>query len=270
MKLSQTIRNITLPTLLILSAGMTQAKKEKNLITNGEFSKYKLEMWLVGVTNAYGQELDYKVTKKTIRFKEITEMSPKYVTLGQYVEIEKGKAYEVSFDTMTSAEAKSQSGLNFNIGRPGFARINKKNKSYDHARGKFALSTDWTTTKLTFTGVYDTDNRDYAGRKVKGIEEKKIWKALENETKEVKAPTWLVLNIGGMAGDLHIRNVVIKEISKEEAALNENKQAKEDKPEAIEEDGKELSKEEKKAAREKKKIEREKKKAAREAKKVDE
>lgn len=246
MKTTQLIKVLASSTFLSISLGIAQAQEAKNLVSNGDFSKSKLEMWLVGVTNKYGQELEHKVTKKSIQFKEIREMSPKYVTLGQYVDIEKGKTYQVSFDTKTSAGAKSQGGLSFSIGRPGFARLDKKNKSYDHARGKFEVSDDWKTTTVTFTGLYDTDNKDYAGRKVKGADEKSVWEAADKETQASKGPTWIVFNIGGMTGDFHLQNVVIKEVA-EAADTGKAKSDKEDEKK-VEED-KELTREEKKAAR---------------------
>jgi len=270
MKTTQFITTLAAASLLVISPSILQAKptkKAKNLVHNGDFSSSKLKMWLVGVTKKYGQELDHKVTKKTIHFKEIREMSPKYVTLGQYVDIQKGKTYQVSFDTKTSPEMKG--AFNFNIGRPGFARLDKKIKTYDHVKSKLASSKDWKTTTITFTGAYDTDNKDYAGRKVKGADEKIVWTALDKETNSAKGPTWIVFNLGGVSGDVHIQNVVIKEVPKgaddgKEAKPEEKEEPKKDKKDEEAKDDKELTKEEKKAAR---KAEREKKKAEREAKK---
>ena len=71
MKTTQFITVLAGSSLLAISPSIANAKSdktEKNLVTNGDFSQSKLEMWLVGITNAYGQELEYKVTKKTIHF----------------------------------------------------------------------------------------------------------------------------------------------------------------------------------------------------------
>lgn len=258
MKTIQLLKILTISSALILGTGLVQAKpakgkKGKNLVTNGDFSRSKLKMWLVGITTKYGQDLDHKVSKKSIHFKEIKQMKPKYVTLGQYLDIKKGKKYQVSFETKTSADLRGR--FNFNIGRPGFARFNKK-VDYDHTRGKIAFSTDWKETKINFEGEYNTDNKNYAGRKVKGKDEKKVWELLDKKTGREIGPTWIVFNLGGVEGDVYIRNVVVRELPKDAADANAE-DANGDK------EAKELSKEEKKAAR---KAERERKKKEREQK----
>ena len=253
MKKNQIITAIAATTLLAISTSPLHAKlnskaKVKNLVENGTFSKSKLKLWLVGITKKYGHELKHKVTKKTIHFKGIKGLSPKYITLGQYVDIQKGKAYQVSFDTMTPS---MKGKFTFNIGRPGFARLITKNRDYDHLHSKLELSKDWKTTTFNFTGGYDTDNKNYAGRKVNGMKEKKVWEKLDPQpgtnTKAKIGPTWIVFNLGELTGDCHIRNVVITEVAAE-AKKQGAEQAKEDAKEK-DDTAKDLTKEEKKAAR---------------------
>ena len=252
MKPTQIISILTVSALLTFSANSASAKKEKkakDLITNGDFSSSKLKMWLVGVTEKYGVDLKPKVKKKCIEFNGIVEMSPKYITLGQYVEIEKGKKYEVSFEVKTSENIKGK--FSCNIGRPGYARVKKNFKGYDHIRINLSPANDWSKVTKTFTGLYDTDNNGQEGKK--GNDKlKKEWAEKEKGMMLSEAPTWIVFNLGGVKGDVHLRNVTLKEIPNDGKA----DEVKEDNKEEVQE----LSKEEKKAARAAKKKAREEKK----------
>ncbi len=200
-----------------LITGVTAGRKD--IVKNGDFGSRKLEYWqLFGNENKYGKKITPKISKHSITCSGLIWASPGYLTLSQYVHIEKGKKYKLTFES--KIEPGSEGEVFAFLRRPPYAKVKgKKTKGKDrlthHIKPtQFTPTTEWTPVTIEFTGVYQTDNGDLAKR---GPKQKAALKKDKAKWKNVGtdpgiAPTLLVFQLGGIKGGVSLRKVVIVEV----------------------------------------------------------
>ncbi len=202
---------LALLSILAIAFTPTLQAKEKNLVEKGDFSGRNLEPWHLGVTKKYDEEAPYKTQKHAIHFTDLKPTGLKYLTLSQYIEIKKGKSYQVSFDVKIAEGTEGK--ISMSVGRPGFAQPMQESDVYDHLKPlKFVPETEWKTFTYTFSGVYKTDNKDAKKKGRKELKEK--WKKIGTGTDPGVAPSWIIFNLGAMKGELFLRNVKVVEVKK--------------------------------------------------------
>jgi len=203
-----------------LITGVTAGSKD--IVHNGDFRSKKLEYWqLSGSKNKYGKKITPKISKHSITCSELILASPRYLILSQYVNIEKGKKYKLTFEAKIG-EGTEGEAFAF-LRRPTYAKVKgnrnvkRKDRGYETHHIKptqYKPTTEWKPFTIEFTGLYKTDNGDLVKRGPKQKEalkkDKEKWKNMG--TDPGIAPTLLVFQLGGLKGEISIRKVSIVEV----------------------------------------------------------
>ena len=187
----------------------------KDIVKNGDFPSRKLEYWqLTGGEKKYGKKIKPKISKHSITLSELILASPGYLTLSEFVHIDKDKKYKLTFEA--KMEEGSEGELFVFLRRPHHAKTKAKDGERHHVkRTQYKPTTKWSSFTVEFTGMYQTDNGDLAekrGPKQREamLKDKAKWKNLG--TDPGIAPTVLVFQLGGFKGETSLRKVKIVEV----------------------------------------------------------
>lgn len=197
--------------LAVTCSPTLHAKKpeDKNLVENGTFKGSKIKPWIFVNPKSYGKTIRPKTTKSVFTISGLESKAAHYLALHQYIDLEMGATYTLTFDCKMGKESSGKIVLN--VGRPRFARPLMRHDAYFHLTNKTVqLDAEWKTYEYTFTTTYKTDNDPVFKRNFDRSKESKRWREIAKNDPGI-APTHVIFYMGAIDGEASIRNVRIIE-----------------------------------------------------------